>query len=209
MDPKARDSYLKNSPDSRLFSRRVARIRQKGFHNEAVPGEGNELDAVAVYHVNPAGDPIVGLRPWGDGTIKYSRDATATNTKTYTVPVGKIWELKQIAAMLTTSANVGNRNIAIKIGNGANDITFSRYTAATAASQFGTILAQFGDGSFEPYTTVHVRLDLATSTANQSSTVAYPPTYLLAGYTVTIYDALNFDVTDTLISIIEYVEFDA
>jgi len=210
MDPKARDSYLRNPPDSRLFSRRIARIRQKGFHAEARPGEGNELDAVAVYKVSPGSNPIIGDRPWGDGTPNWVRDATPNDSdKSFPVPVGKAWDLRYIYGYLAASAVVGNRQLRALISNAQGlDLYATMTTANIAANGNGAVTAIVG----QTYNTAAYK-QRAGAPQNNSGVVAndiLPPCILTAGFTVRVWDVAAIDAAaDDLTVVLHYVEYDA
>jgi len=197
MDPAARVSYLRNPPDSRLFSRRVARIRQKGFHAESKPGEGNELDASAVYLVSPGSDPIIGLRPWGDGVPTWIRDATANDSsKDFTVPTGKRWHLKCVNALLATTATVGNRVLRVTIRSPTTEMYVSPYSASLVASA--------------SYNYAWAPACAALSGASANSTICIPDFILPEGYIVRVEDTAAIDpAADDLTVVLHYVEYDA
>jgi len=131
MGVQARDSYLKNLPDSTLYARQISRIRQKGFHAESKPGEGNELDASAVYLVDPLRNPVSVFQT---GIAEFSLDNSAGNDKQYVVPEGEEWEILGIFAWVSTDVNVGNRTYQAQIyPDGATTGTPSYRSAIFAA----------------------------------------------------------------------------
>lgn len=198
MERQARDSYLKNPPDSRNFSRRIARIRQKGFHAESRPGEGNELDASAVYLVNPGSDPIIGSRPWGDGTPKWLRDATLNNSdKSFTVPAGKYWDIKAVFNTLVTTATVGNRVLRVRIKEDGTTTDIETVGSPQAASTTVRYVVGFS-GS----------LPTAPSSAAVVATV--PSMILPASAVIQVLDTAAIDAAaDDLTVVLHYVEYDA
>lgn len=197
MNPKARDSYLKNPPDSRNFSRRIARIRQKGFHAEDRAGEGNELDAVAVYQINPSGNPIIGARPWGDGTPRFLLDTSAVNTKDITVPAGKAYWIKTAFVHLSTTATVGNRTVRARV--------FPQGTSGTEG--FRSLIFGAHVASSSAYYSLAPGLPFSEVGSTRHGPL--PEFILTEGGVLRLEDAANIDAVDALRYNVQIVEFDA
>ncbi len=205
--PDGRDSYLKSPPDSRQFSRRVARIRQKGFHAESRPGEGNELDAAAVYLVDPD-QMTVGMRPWGNGKPVWVRDATLDDSdKSFTVPEGKVWDLKLIYAELACTANVGNRALVVSVSNGVNVLFGLLRTGSITAGQ-SAFVTSMNCGSVTASTGYWATSSL--SFADVRVQAIMPKVIMPAGYVIRVYDIGAIDpAADDLTVVLHYVEYDA
>jgi len=204
----AKDSHLKNPPDSDNYDMKVARIRMKGFHEDNIAG--NELDAIAVYPVNPFGDPIINemqVRMVPGGTPTWVRDATTNNSdKTFTVPAGKVWSMCGLLAQITASATVGGRIMAIQITDGTNLLETMPPLGAVAATQVGAYSLQFGNGPIG--TTALAVIDWATINAGRQHCTF--PTLLLPGYVIHVYDHAAIDAAaDDLIVVLHYIEYDA
>jgi len=54
--------------------------------------------------------------------------------KTFTVPVGREWRLQMLSTSLVSSAVVGNRQLKVEIGDGANLLWSKSFGAVQAAS---------------------------------------------------------------------------
>jgi len=200
MPVRANDSYLKNVPNSDNFAEKVARFRQKGFH--ADPVNGNDLDTVATYPILP---------PWGLGVPTWVTDATANDSdKTYTVPEGKVWDIKMILSQLNATAVAGNRFLGIYINNPAGAaIIVPTTTAAIAANVVGGARMYFGS-PFASNTTVYNRLDTPLTNVTVAKTLGEATTLLTAGCTVRVWDVSAIDpAADDLTVVLHYIEYDA
>lgn len=153
--------------------------------------------------------------PWGKGTPKWVRDATADDSdKSFTVPAGKIWNVLDIQAQLTTTATVGNRLLTCVVTDGTNIVHPFERTAALAASKTGGLNIYSGNGlntAAADTTYRRVKLSGGTALCDQSVSESIPcPFVLLAGYVVRIWDAAAIDAAaDDLTVILHYVEYDA
>lgn len=146
--------------------------------------------------------------PWGKGRIVWVYDATANDSdKSFTVPDGKIWNLKLIRAILTCSATVGNRVLTALITNGTNVIYCPACSANITASQTG-------NAEFSPGVTVATSAQYVPGQTGFGANVAIqdnlPDLLLPEGYIVRILDAGGIDVAaDDLTVMLHYVEYDA
>jgi len=204
----AKDSHLKNPPDSDNYDMKVARIRMKGFHEDAK--DGNELDAIAVYPVNPFGDPIINemqVKTVPGGVPTWVRDATANDSdKTFTVPAGKVWADVSIVATLATTATVGNRTFQIVIASPLGHILTASGSALVAATQVG-LLAMFPGVSYSAGANIRPESGLAPNISNLFTGIVTP---LSAGSTIRIWDQAAIDAAaDDLVVSLGYIEYDA
>ena len=136
--------------------------------------------------------------PWGKGTPKWTRDANANDSdKSFTVPTGKVWDMKLIRMRLQTTATVGNRLLLISIAaDGTNYNTFFN-SGIVAASQDNNYLAGFNN----------ITDDLAVQIFNISQ--GFPQMILPAGAIIRIYDSAAIDAAaDDLTVVLHYVEYD-
>jgi len=204
----AKDSHLKNPPDSDNYDMKVARIRMKGFHEDSV--SGNELDAIAVYPVNPFGNPITNeimVRTAPGGIPQSTRfDTPNDHDYTYTVPAGKRFELESVLVEYNASADVGNRSVIVVIGNGTNVLFVSPVLALTASQRGGLIVSPFFSGFITTFPTV--ALDLG-ATYNSKFTSFSPFKSLPEGWTIRIYEYAVNIVADDMILSINGIEYDA
>jgi len=198
MPVRANDSYLKNVPNSDNFAEKVARFRQKGFH--ADPVNGNDLDTVAIYPILP---------PWGLGVPTWVRDATANDSdKTFTVPAGKVWEMRFIASELVCTATVGNRVLGCLINTPDGGDCVSVGTLVIAASQYGGLQLHFG-APVAKYTTAFARLSTPSVAVNVAATQGYGSMLFPAGTTIRIWDLSAIDAAaDDLTVVLHYIEYD-
>lgn len=192
------DSYLKSLPPSGPYQRRIARYRMKGYHAETVPGDGNELDASAVYSPFP---------PWWPGVPNWARDDTTNNSdKSFTVPTGKVWDMKMLLASFVASADVGNRILLVTITDGTKVIWASRPSAAIAAT---TAASYYINTQATDANTRRLISDVGTASAVAGGDI-WPRLLLMAGYVVRIYDAAAVAVAaDDLTVVLHYMEYDA
>ena len=162
--------------------------------------------------VNVPVQPVVEVRPsWGNGVIKWTRDTAANDSsKDFTVPANKAWNLLGLQASIDTSADVGNRYLAVRILTSAAAICWtSKGSAAIAASQQGGIRLNntggWGDLSADSIIgpdgnapDVAVILDTIPS-----------PCLLTAGMIVRVLDYAAVAATaDDLTVVLHYIEYD-
>lgn len=96
--------------------------------------------------------------------------------KTLTVPAGVIWDVHAILATLATSADAGNRQMTIVVGDGTN--TLSTHNAAAVQTASGTEYYAFAP-----------QYEAATETVATFHHIPLVPSLLPPGYTVRIYDS--------------------
>ena len=137
--------------------------------------------------------------PWGKGTVNWLRDATANDSdKSFTVPAGKIWDVKKIHIQLVTTATVGNRMLAVNIAADGTNYLYMFGATAQAASLTRYYLLGC----------VTVSDDFTTATFTTAQDIG--PTILPAGAVIRVYDSAAIDVAaDDLIVVLHYVEYDA
>jgi len=147
-------------------------------------------------------------KPWGKGRIVWVR-ATSTDDSdvTYTVGAGKVWKVLSIEAVLLTTATVGNRQFVIQMGNGASVIK-QIATATVVASKGAQILWAPG---INVSTTARPKLASPAVDADIERDEPMPEdVYLLAGYTIRIWDANAVAAAaDDMVISINYIEYDA
>lgn len=135
--------------------------------------------------------------PWGKGTPKWTRDATANDSdKTIlTVPTGKYVVLNHLYATLATTATVGNRLVKLVVTDGTNDVcvvTAANVQAASLTWAYNWLKGGVGEAS------------------SLTELQCLPELILLAGYTVRVYDSAAIDAAaDDLTVVLHYVEYDA
>lgn len=145
--------------------------------------------------------------PWGKGTPKWVRDATANDSdKSFTVPAGKAWALQYVYAEITATATVGNRSLAVHIRDTNPSVIVVEATANIAAAQKGNIRLINGAPRS---TTAQRMLDGTTATVSQENQL--PMLALLpAGYSVRVWDSAAIDAAaDDMTVVLHYVEYDA
>lgn len=142
--------------------------------------------------------------PWGKGTPKWTRDATLNDSdKEFTVPAGKIWDLKAIVSTLTATATVGNRLMQNVITDGTNEVIRTQRTASITASQVSIFRVTVGEGATGA-------VGNGFQGANVSTLDALPALILPAGYVIRVYDSAAIDAAaDDLTVVLHYVEYDA
>ncbi len=210
MTNEAKDSHLKNPPSSAAYNSQVARIRMKGFHRD--DKNGNELDASAVYLVDPnAANINVGMKPWGNGTPVVSNTAYTNDSDVdITVPATKVWAVHYIAALIVTTATVGNRFLNLAVLNSTPSIIYAApATAAVAASSSGQICVGL---AMPASTTIRRRIDTAALTLNAAVQIdsAMPVLILPAGSIIRVKDSAAIDAAaDDMTVVLHYVEYDA
>jgi len=132
------------------------------------------------------------------GRIVHLRDATANDSdKSFTVPAGKVWDMKMIRIVLVTTATVGNRILTISI-NSAGAAIWYFASAAHAASTTREYMLGF-QGVYD---------DVATTVFTLIAGI--PPMLLEEGDIVRVYDSATIDAAaDDLTVDMHYIEFDA
>lgn len=114
--------------------------------------------------------------------------AAAAGAKIFTVPTNQMWKITSLQAVLTSSAVVGNRQIAVQIkdagGNALLDLAAGAVQAASLTHTY-----DFLPGA--PRETAFV--------ANSLQATLPVALYLAPGYTLKVYDSANIDAAgDTL-----------
>lgn len=147
--------------------------------------------------------------PWGKGTPKWVRDATANDSdKSFTVPAGKIWKLQYVLFQLSASATVGNRYLRLTLSDGTNEMYSSNVTAAIAASAKGALLMQFGSGAVG--SSALGLLGTPATTLTSSTETVHADVILAAGSIIRVLDIAKIDAAaDDTVFIVHYVEYDA
>jgi len=144
------------------------------------------------------------------GTPKWTYDATINDSdKSWTVPAGKLWELKHVHFETSNSAVAGNRLLLILVTDGTNAIWCSGYCAAIAASNTG-IVETFVGAIFTTTNTQVFKLS-GSGPSGAVLRVPLPPNFILKpGYVLRVYDAAAVDAAgdDTIASVL-YIEYDA
>jgi len=134
------------------------------------------------------------------GTPKWVRDATANDSdKSWTVPAGKVWNLKYVWGNLVTTATVGSRIFGIRIYQSGTDQLWRSNDATIAASQSGhAILA---DGVFSTSYTL----------GNNGGVInPLPDMMLTEGMIIRVLDSAAIDAAaDDLTVVLHYIEYDA
>lgn len=141
--------------------------------------------------------------PWGKGTPKVlAYDATANDSdKSFTVPAGKVWDVKLIHIKFTTTATVGNRQLFVVITDGTNEITRT-VRATVTASQVAVMRVSFNGANNA--------LTPAFDGCNVSAQDILPFNIMRAGYVIRAYDGGAVDAAqDDMIVAIVGVEYDA
>lgn len=137
--------------------------------------------------IDPTASPIrYGTRAFvsDDGVIEYDRltGAITAPGRTWTVPAGEEWTLRNLFVNYTASATVGNRIVLVTVTDGTNIVAvFGATTAITA----GQIINE----DYFPGAAVNV------TTSNRTYPLA--GLQLPAGYTVNVRDVANVDAADT------------
>jgi len=130
------------------------------------------------------------------GTPKWTRDATTNDSdKSFTVPTGKVWELKHIWVIFATTATVGARGLALQITNGTDIIT-EIYAGNTQAASL-SYRYQWIIGNGASAGTFHQNMGMNAMT-------------LPAGYVIRIFDTAAVDAAaDDLTIALHYIEYEA
>lgn len=115
--------------------------------------------------------------------LSQQSDALADDSdKTFTVPAGKMWDVRSIYAKLVTTATVGNRQLDIVFADAsANIIGKYQSAAAVAASLTREWLFAPGNPAENGFTNAWMLRPM-------SSNVMLP-----AGYTIRVYDSAAVD----------------
>lgn len=144
--------------------------------------------------------------PWGKGTPRWVRDAALNDSdKSFTVPAGKVWDIKKVYGELTCTATVGNRFLCVSVTDGTN-VIFRSVNSAGVASQEININLLFTGGTFYD---ANALTDLAGNAQNLSRSQCVGPMILPAGYVIRVYDLSGIDpAADDLTVVLHYVEYD-
>lgn len=140
------------------------------------------------------------------GTLQKTFDVAANDSsKDFTVPSGKIWFPRFIAAQLTATATVGSRGLYMRIVDPSANTIWQSPAVTITASQNGTLYAETGRGAES--TTVR---PLANGVVpNASLSMPLPDLRLPAGYIIRILDGSGVDAAaDDLNVVLFYDEFD-
>ena len=141
--------------------------------------------------------------PWGKGTPTWTRDATANDSdKSFTVPAGKLWEMRGIHVLISNSATVGNRALQVRVApDGVNYITLGN-GGNVAASATGALIGSFagcGDDS-----------TILINGVSNAQVLPMMPMILPAGAIIRVLDATAVDAAaDDMTVVLHYVEYDA
>jgi hypothetical protein len=118
-----------------------------------------------------------GINPNRRGHVRQVSDTAANDSdKTLTVPAGKLWQVEWVYASLATSADVGNRQVDLIVGDGTNALGTSSATAVQTAS--GT-----------EYYHWTPRINTPNETVATQHWLVLPCSLLPPGYTIRIYDS--------------------
>ena len=133
--------------------------------------------------------------PWGKGTPTWVRDATLNDSdKSFTVPTGKVHDLKFVYVQFAATATVGSRTVAVVITDGTNEVL--RCTAGSQVTASATARFIFGQTTMDGYT--------------GTTSEPLPGCLLPAGYVVRVYDVSAIDAAaDDMTVVLHYVEYDA
>ena len=178
--------------------------------------EGVEVPISLVQLVDGTKRPIPfvsGSAPWGNGLPRMVRDATANDSdKSFTVPAGKIWNLRSVAMTLVCTATVGNRVLEARVTDVAGDIiAIGPRTAAITAGQSSSYL--WVSGGLSSTATGDMASLNDGSTVNVikiASTIPFNGFLLTEGFTVRCLDVGAIDAAaDDLTIVLTYEEYDA
>ena len=110
-------------------------------------------------------------------------EAPNDSDKTFTVPVGKVWEILSIWVELTSTASVGNRQISVQIQDSDSDVIGTVIAGINQAESL-TRNYFFGAGV----------VDLTTARDTNFLTTPIPRILLPAGFIIRVYDNFAVDV---------------
>lgn len=142
------------------------------------------------------------------GTMKVSRDATTNDSdKTLTVGARKLIRPLAIVAQITATATVGNRQLAVAITDGTNQVWTTSYTSAIIANATGQFRI-----TFDTMAVLNNNQSLMFGTlnyANQQTNESAPDMYLPAGYVIRVWDVNTVDAAaDDMVFVVFYEELD-
>jgi len=140
------------------------------------------------------------MRP--GGTPKYTTDAATNDSdKTFTVPAGKVWDMRHIYVKLVNTATVGNRNLVMQISDGTTIFVYRYDTAVSTASQTSELEVSFMGGAAAA---------AVIATGVRHTVLPISPLILPAAYTIRIWDANAIDAAaDDLTVVLHYIEYEA
>ena len=149
--------------------------------------------------------------PWGKGTPRWLRDATTDDSdKSWTVPAGKLWDLRSIQFTIANSATAGNRTVRAYITDGTNRIWGGAAMDVVTAGTNSTGAWLFGQGAGAPAAVIQQRLDMALDSAVANWLRGAPQCLLSSGSVVRVYDSSAVSAAfDDLFVVLHYVEYDA
>jgi len=110
-------------------------------------------------------------------------DEAVGNTKTFTIPTGKEWEVLNIYASLTTTAIVANRQVWVRLKT-STDVLIGGFQAVLDIPASQTKKLNFGNG---------LQYDMVTSLTIPMTKIVLP-----AGYKIVVADVNNVTTLDTL-----------
>lgn len=164
--------------------------------------------------LDEANDKIVALTMDG-GTPIWVRDATLNDSdKSFTVPVGKVWELQYIGIDFRATATMGTRKPLISIGTAADVLLWTSPTDSNNqnASLERVITYGFGGGGATGAVASGYNLlfDASAFTDAAGSAWTAPKFILPAGTVVRAYDKVAIDAAaDDMTVVLHYLERDA
>lgn len=147
--------------------------------------------------------------PWGKGTVKWERDATANDSdKSFTTPAGKIRVYTMIRAHITATATVGNRILMFTLTDGTNVLFASGRTGNVTASNTG-LLVYSPDLPYSTTSGAGGAMDDGVL-PSVGACGPIPALYAPAGYVLRVWDKSAVDAAaDDMTVDLQYVEYDA
>lgn len=148
--------------------------------------------------------------PWGKGTPTWTRDAATNDSdKSFTVPTGKRWLVKDVTFTIVTDGTVGNRTMRMRITNGTNIVATGDIMDVVAASNSSTGAWVFGV-SGGPAAAAQPRLDTGATSSVANWIRGMPDLILNAGYVINVLDSAAIAAAaDDLTVVLHYIEYDA
>lgn len=147
-------------------------------------------------------------KPWGKGRVVWSYTDTANDSDwSFTVPAGKIWDVKYLLFAINCTATVGNRVLLITISNGTNLVWTGTKSGNIAATLYGAVSAA---PTLDETSTTKASIHSLSANYTAWQTDVLPcPCLLPAGYVVRMYDTAAIDAAaDDCIEILYYIEYD-
>lgn len=129
--------------------------------------------------------------------IKGDRNAAAGSAKSWIVPNNELWKLNFVQAILTSSAVVGTRQLAVQVKDAAGNAVLDLVAGVTQAA---SLTQRYGFFQGVPRETALVAGSLQASLPEDL--------YLPPGYTLRVYDSAAVDAAgDTLTVSIQAMKF--